>query len=33
MPDTDVTKSTGKLQAAGGPIKIYRLDLEKTTRV
>ncbi|MCU1361836.1 MAG: hypothetical protein JWN99_3125, partial [Ilumatobacteraceae bacterium] len=33
MPDTVVTKSTGTMQAAGGPIKIYRLDLEKTTRV
>jgi class 3 adenylate cyclase len=33
MPDTVVTKSTGTMDATGGPIKIYRLDLEKTTRV
>ena len=33
MPDTVVTKSTGTMQAAGGSIKIYLLDLEKTTRV
>ncbi|HEY1529923.1 MAG TPA: adenylate/guanylate cyclase domain-containing protein [Galbitalea sp.] len=33
MPDTVVTTPAGKLTTSQGDIKIYRLDLEKTTRV
>jgi class 3 adenylate cyclase len=33
MPDTVVTTKAGTLQTSQGEIKIYRLDLDKTTRV